>query len=135
MAIYQKLLLVWRERIASRSEKDEWVGDINNWREEVVIPLAKAMSNHIELKDMALSIGTPMGLTCQTMAVWSDGKEKKSITFRSGDLDSGEVMVVDWSVDTRKYPPGTLGWYNQMNFKSITPPEAAPLWWFRKWVV
>ena len=64
----------------------------------------------------------PFGLTSETaIYFYKDGDKNdiRSITFRPGKLENGELCWVDYATNTHEFAPSTLGGINGMNHPSI----------------
>ncbi len=90
------------------------------WIEEIVKPIAEKLVK--KMSDRYYDILGPFGLTCETSIHFykkSDKENVKSITFRPGNLDNGEIKIVDNTVNTHRYKCGTIGEINRMNYSTI----------------
>jgi len=103
-----------------------------SWIDEIIKPIAEEMIKHFP--DRQYDILGPFGLTCETAIHFylngSDNIEScLSITFRPGDLDKGEIKIVDYSKNTMRYRENTLGEINGMNYPSVPIPKDADIQW------
>lgn len=97
-----------------------------SWIDILIKPIAEAMSKR--LPDRTVDILGPCGITCATaIHFYKKGVDNKdkfngdnciSITFRPA-ADLPDLTVIDYSVDTQEFKPGTLGEINGMNHPSI----------------
>jgi len=103
-----------------------------SWIDEIIKPIAEEMTKHFP--DRRYEILGPFGLACETAIHFylngSDNIETcLSITFRPGNLDKGEIKIVDYSKDTGSYEKNTIGEVNGMNYPSIPIPKDADIQW------
>ena len=64
----------------------------------------------------------PFGITAEISIHFCKEGDKNdilSISFRPGKLENGEICRVDYSVNTRKFTPDSLGGMNGMNYPTI----------------
>jgi hypothetical protein len=113
-----------------------------DWIDIIIRPIADELAK--ELPDFDLRILGPMGI-CSAVPVhfyrkgvpkeemWDEGNVR-SITFVPRDLQNGEIMIRNISVDTGEFRPGTIGELNGMNHPSVKIPEDADISWFMAWV-
>ena len=102
-----------------------------SWVNEIIKPIAELLNE--KMPDRYYHILGPFGLSCQTtIHFYKNGvseKERfnkgncKSITFEPGNLDNGEIRLVDYAKNTHKYAPGTIGEMNGLNHPTIPVPE------------
>ncbi len=98
-----------------------------NWVRSLIEPIAKELIK--AYPDRYYEVLGPFGLGAKVSIHFyrRDIDEKFlfggdnciSITFRPGDLDKGELYVVNESVDTREFKTGTLGEVNGFNHPII----------------
>lgn len=106
-----------------------------HWIDFLVKPMVEALAK--QFKDRELDILGPFGLGCK-VPVWLKKKgttgveDILSLTVTPGDLDIGELKIVDESTDTGRYAQGSIGELNGLNHpEKAIPPSAGPAW-FRK---
>jgi len=120
-------------RLEKRKSKNYIAGP--SWVDEIIKPIAVEMAKNFT--DRHYDILGPFGLTCETAIHFYRGNEKigykkdscLSITFRPGNLDDGEITVVDYSKNTKRYGENTIGGMNGMNFKSVSIPKDVDTNW------
>ena len=118
-------------RIRDRTElREKQIERLNNklkklpfWKDSLIKPIAEELIKH--MPDRCYEILGPFGLSCETpnhiYRIGVDDKHKFegdnciSITFRPGDLDKGELRIVDHEKNTGHYAKGTLGEVNGLN--------------------
>jgi len=112
------------------------------WIDIIVRPIADELAK--ELPDFEPHILGPFGI-CAEIPIhfyrkgvpekekWAGGNVR-SITFISGDLQKGEILIRDTSVDTGDFRPGTIGELNGMNHPPVKIPEDADVLWLLAWV-
>ena len=94
-----------------------------SWIDEVIDPIAKAMTE--KLPGRHYKILGPFGLGSTTSIHFYDNNYSKncehclSITFRPGNIEKGELKVVDYSKPSNKYPQGSIGELNGFNYPEI----------------
>jgi hypothetical protein len=105
--------------------------DINkvHWSELLIKPLSIQLTKHFP--NRTVEILGPFGLSCE-VSIWFKKKgldEKKlfgtkdgvkSITFRPGDLDKGELRIVKTEEDDGTCHKGSIGELNGFNHPTIT---------------
>jgi len=102
------------------------------WFVELLEPLAKIMVKVIEARTgvpRTYELLGPFGLSSEVSIHFYkvgvpenkklDGDNCLSITFRPGDLDAGELFVVDYTKDTHEFPDGSIGQINGLNHPSV----------------
>ena len=102
-----------------------------SWINEIIKPIAKLLNE--KMPDRYFDILGPFGLSCETsIHFYKNGIEEKelftgdnckSIHFRPSNLDNGEIRIVDYTKNTNKYAPGTIGEMNRFNYSTIPVPE------------
>jgi len=115
---------------------------IPSWIDTIVQPIADDLAK--EFPDFEPHILGPFGL-CTEVSIhfyrkgvpeekrWAGGNVR-SITFILGDLQKGEILIRNTSVDTGEFRPGTIGEMNGMNHPSVKIPEDADVSWLMTWV-
>jgi len=94
-----------------------------SWIDEIIKPVAKAMVE--KLPGRYYGILGPFGLSSETAIHFYDKNHPDncdhclSITFRPGDLNKGELRVVDYSQKSNEFAPGTIGEVNGFNYNEI----------------
>lgn len=106
-----------------------------SWINEIIAPIARKLEKHYP--DRRAEILGPFGL-CSEVSIHlykkdipeaDELRDCKSITFVRGDLEKGEIRVRDYSRDTGRYKPGTMGELNGMNHPEIEIPAGAGIEW------
>lgn len=97
------------------------------WKDGLIKPIAEELIKHFP--DRRYEILGPFGLTAETAIHFYrigvddkklfDGDNCISITFRPGDLEKGELNIVNHKENTGKFAEGTLGEVNGMNNPTI----------------
>jgi hypothetical protein len=98
-----------------------------NWVDSLVKPIAEELVK--AYPDRCYEILGPFGIGAHVGIHFykKDVDEKRrfdddnciSITIAPGDLDNGELMIVDYSSDTKQYAQGTLGYVNDCNYPKV----------------
>jgi hypothetical protein len=98
-----------------------------NWVDSLVKPIAEELVK--AYPDRCYEILGPFGIGAYVGIHFykKDVDEKRrfdddnciSITIAPGDLDNGELMIVDYSSDTKQYAQGTLGYLNDCNYPKV----------------
>ena len=115
-----------------QAERELKALDNKNWLDLMVRPLAKQIAKHFPNREVEI-LG-PFGLGSR-VSVWFKMKgvsEKKihdkkggikAITFQPGELDKGELYVVNEKEDNGSCPKGSIGQINGFNHPTmvITP--------------
>jgi len=101
-----------------------------SWIDDMVKPIGEAMLRTPELADRVMEIFGPFGIGARTSIHFYrkdiadvdrfKGDNCLSIKFEPGDLDSGELYLVDENINTKKFKEGTIGEINGMN-NPVTP--------------
>ena len=107
------------------------------WVHDMIEPMAEAMVK--KLPDRTHDILGPFGLTAETSIHFykKEATEKDrfegdnciSITFRPGELREGELELVDRTKQTGRYPTGSIGEINRMNYHTVPIPKTADAKW------
>lgn len=116
---------------------------IPSWIDTIVQPIADELAK--EMPGFEPHILSPFGLSAEVSIHfyrkgvpekerWADGNNVRSITFIPGDLQTGEILIRNTSVDTGEFRPGTIGEMNGMNHPSVKIPEDADISWLMAWV-
>ena len=97
------------------------------WKDALIKPIAEELIKHFP--DRCYDILGPFGLSSETsIHFYRTGVDEKhkfdgdnciSITFRPGDLEKGELRIVDHKTNTGEFREGTLGEVNGMNHPTI----------------
>lgn len=98
-----------------------------SWIDEIIRPIAKELAPLVP-HDSWNVLG-PFGIGC-TVAIHfypegfhdtkpDDWKSVRSITFRPLELQRGAIGVVDYSVNTGRYPKDSIGDVNGLNYPTI----------------
>ena len=111
--------------------------DYPSWTDDMIGPVADAMVK--KLPDRTYDILGPFGLTAETsIHFYKKGATEKnrfegdnciSITFRPGELRDGELELVDHTKQTGRYPIGSIGEMNRMNYPAVSIPKNADAKW------
>ena len=94
-----------------------------SWIDKIIDPIAKAMVGN--LPGRHYKILGPFGLGSTVAIHFYDNdypgevKNCLSISFQPGDLEKGELKVVDYSKPSNKYPQGSIGELNGFNYPEI----------------
>ena len=116
-----------QERATLEKERFE-----ETWFARLVEPLAKLMLVPLELRmgcKLTYEMLGPHGVTCAVSVHFYkvgvpekqrfEGDNCVSITFRPGNLDIAELFIVDYTKNTGRYSPGTIGQINGMNYPGV----------------
>jgi hypothetical protein len=103
-----------------------------SWIEEIIRPLAEELTKQAPDRDWSI-IG-PQGLAARVHVQFIrkgltgytrfEKDNCLSVTFEPGDLNKGEVLLVDYETYTEKFPKGTIGEINGFNFPTIACPDS-----------
>jgi len=126
-------LRVEKERIEAELEKLGYPPGLRF----VLESLAKALAAEL---DRDWDILGPFGLRC-TMSIhlYKKGVDEDdqllgdnclSITFIPGNCEMGQFYVLDYSRNTGRYPKGSIGDFNDMNYVAVEVLEDADFQWF-----
>lgn len=98
-----------------------------SWIDELLVPIAEAMI--AKMPDRFYDILGPFGMTSEAaIRFYKRGVEEnrqlegdncRDINFRPGDLDKGELVLVDYTKNTGRYVEGSSGEINGMNYPTI----------------
>jgi len=101
------------------------------WIDEIIQPIAEELIK--KMPDRTFNILGPFGLNAETSIHFYkkgitdkdrfNGDNCKSITFRPRNLDLGEIVLVDYSKDTHRYPKGSIAEINGGNYDTIPMKE------------
>jgi len=121
-----KRIMQRENQIKRLNTKLERLGDVS-WIDEIIEPIAKEMVKL--MPDRYYDILGPFGITCTTtIHLYKNGTTDKnrfkrgnckSISFRPKDLSQGEIVIVDYTHDTKEFGQGTTGEMNGMNYPTI----------------
>lgn len=102
------------------------------WFSRLIEPLAKMIAEALEARTgvkRTYELFGPFGLECEVAVHFYkvgvtdkkkfNGDNCLSITFRPGSLDVAELFVVDYTKDINKYPKGSIGQVNGLNYPSV----------------
>jgi len=100
-----------------------------HWLDHYLMPIAEALTH--EFPNSRYELAGPFGLDCETsISLYQDKELLSFLQFVPGNLDEGEILLRDYTVDTHKFSPGTLGELNGMNHPDIPIPIDADVNWF-----
>lgn len=112
------------------------------WTDALIKPIAEELVKHFP--DRRYEILGPCGLSSETAIHFYrigvnephlfDGDNCISITFRPGDLEKGELRIVDPKTNTGEFREGTLGAVNGMNHPTIPLSPDTTIDELLKWV-
>lgn len=112
------------------------------WRDALINPIAEELVKHFP--DRRYEILGPFGLSSETAIHFYrigvdekqlfDGDNCISITFIPGDLEKGELRIVDHKTNTGRFSEGTLGEVNGMNNPDIPLSPDMTIEELLKWV-
>lgn len=123
-----------RERDRLRGEIEEGKAQLDKlerpfWIDEILRPIAEHLLEQPEFADRTYDILGPFGIGARTsIHLYKKGvpeglkfKDENcmSITFEPGNLQTGELRIVDYSKDLRRFAPGTLGELNGFNHPTV----------------
>lgn len=139
-----------RSRIRARIEqREKQIERLNTklkklpfWKDALIKPIAEELGKHFP--DRRYEILGPFGLSCEVgLHLYRigvdekhlfDGDNCKSITFRPGDLEKGELRIVDYKTNTGEFRKDTLGEVNGMNHPEIPLSPDTTIEELLKWV-
>ncbi len=103
-----------------------------HWKENVLRPLGEELMLHFP--DSTLSVSGPFGMDCET-SISLTGKNKECLAFLQfvPTHDSNLPITLhlrDYSVDTKRFPPDSIGEMNGDNHPSIPIPTDVTIKWF-----
>ena len=104
-----------QERI-NRAERQLKKLQCPSWIDEIIEPIAKELNK--SNPKLHYEILGPFGI-CSTTSIHFYNEDETvclSITFRPGNLEDGQIGVVNYSVNTEKFAKGTIGELNGMNY-------------------
>ena len=113
------------------------------WKDYLIKPIAEAMlpllpGRHFELLG-PFGIGARVSIHFYRDGVTDEDKWRDenclSITFEPGDLQKGELQVVDHLTNTGTFNHGTIGEINGFNHPCVDIPEDADSQWFVDWMM
>ena len=137
-----------KTRISKLESKIEWNKKqldkviYPHWMRTILEPLAEEIIKLLPGRQFE-TLG-PFGLKCETSIHFNKENidhDKRfedgnciSLTFVPGDIENGELLIVDHTKNTKRYPPGTLGEMNGMNYPGVKIPDDADAQWFIDWM-
>lgn len=108
------------------------------WGDWLIKPIAEAIVK--KMPNRRYEILGPFGLNAETsIHFYKKGVSEKelfkkdnclSLTFRPGELDEGELRIVDLTVNTGRFAVGSIGEMNRMNYPDKPIPPDADAKWF-----
>ena len=110
------------EKLEKRKEKLE----LPSWIDEVIKPIAEDIVK--TMPDRHYNILGPFGIGSRVSIYFylkggEDTNTCKSITFRPGSLEEGQIEIIDFSKEVKRYNKGTIGEVNGGNYKTIPMVE------------
>lgn len=112
------------------------------WKDSLIGAIGEELVKHMAGRRYEL-LG-PFGLTSETAIHFYrigvdekhlfDGDNCVSISFRPGDLDKGELRIVDYKKNTGEFREGTIGEVNGMNHPTIPLSPDMTIEELLKWV-
>lgn len=112
------------------------------WQDALIKPIAEELIK--QYTDRYYEILGPFGLSSETSIHFYrigvdekhkfDGDNCISITFRPGNLEKGELRLVDHKKNTGEFREGTLGALNGMNYPTIPLSPDTTIEELLKWV-
>jgi len=147
MTSYQYHSRCWSEKEARVTELEAQVTELEaqvkeyervihelkqpSWIKCLIEPIAKGMKQ--KMPGLSYSILGPFGIGARTSIHFNRNDEfQKMITFEPGRLP--QLCVVDHTVNTKQYRPGTIGAMNGFNYRTVPVPENATIQWFIDWM-
>lgn len=147
---HQKKKKEINEHIERLERKTQWhkrrldrLGWGPSWIDELLQPIAEMMLKH--LPGRHYDILGPFGIPANTsIHFYKDSVDNTtrflddnclSVSFRPGDLSKGELLVVDYKVNTKRFAPGTIGEMNDLNYLSQGIPMNADIQWLVDWMM
>lgn len=135
-----------RARIEQREKQIERLkkklGKLPFWKEALIKPIAEELIQHFPGR--RYEILGPFGLSAEVGVHFYrigvdekhlfDGDNCISISFRPGDLEKGELKVVDSKTNTGEFREGTIGALNGMNHPEIPLSPDMTIEELLKWV-
>lgn len=96
-----------------------------HWIEFVLKPIAEEIVK--KMPGYYYETYGPFGLACETSIHFYKGEDKEDETrfliFRPGDLDIGEIKLIDRTKNLGRYKQGTIGEANGGNYQTIPMKE------------
>jgi hypothetical protein len=99
------------------------------WIDEIIRPIAEHLIEQPEFADRTYDILGPFGIGSRvSIHLYKKGVPEElkfkdencvSITFEPGNLQAGEITIVDRSRNLQKFAPGTLGELNGFNYPTV----------------
>jgi len=117
------------EREIVQDKLDELLSKRPIWL-HIVADLAQLLQAELGYEDY--EIFGPFGLGCTTSIHFYKKKVVHSLTLRPGNLDIGELRVVDFSRNIKEFSKDTIGDINGFNYPEIDIPKDASPSWFKK---
>ena len=87
-----------------------------SWIERVALPLAKALSRHLKCR---VEFRGPFGLKSR-FTLDAPGRNGVALVWMGPEHGIGKT---DYSDDRKEYPPGTIGFWNGLNYPDVPLPE------------
>lgn len=129
-----------REKQIERLKKK--LDKLPGWTDALLKPIAEELIK--QFPDRYYDILGPFGLSSETAIHFYrigvdekhkfDGDNCISITFRPGNLENGELRLVDHKTNTGEFREGTLGEMNGMNHPTIPLSPDTTIEELLKWV-
>jgi len=99
------------------------------WIDDIIRPIAEHLIEQPEFADRTYDILGPFGIGSRaSIHLYKKGVPEElkfkdencvSITFEPGNLQAGEITIVDRSRNLQKFAPGTLGELNGFNYPTV----------------
>lgn len=116
-----------------------------SWIDTIIWPIAKELGEQ-HFPDYDIEVLGPFGICAEVPIhfyrkgipekerwMWVEGNIK-SVCLIPGELQKGEILIRDRSIDTGEYKPGTIAEINGMNHPSVKIPEDAEVSYLLQWV-
>jgi len=123
-----------RERDRLRGQIEEGKAQLDKlecpfWIDEILRPIAEHLLEQPEFADRTYDVLGPFGIGSRaSIHLYKKGVPKElkfkdencvSITFEPGNLQAGELRIVDYSRNLQRFAPGTIGELNGFNHPTI----------------
>jgi hypothetical protein len=112
-----------------------------SWIDDILRPIAEAMLKELPGYDRFAILG-PFGIGADTsIHFYKEGVDDRemlegdnclSITFTPDDLADGKLSVKDFTKNTGRFSPGTIGELNRMNYPN--KPMVPDVGWLLNWL-
>lgn len=99
------------------------------WIDELLRPIAEHLLEQPEFADRTYDVLGPFGMGSRaSIHLYKKGVPKElkfkdencvSITFEPGNLQAGELRIVDYSRNLHEFAPGTIGELNGFNYPTV----------------